>query len=70
MTIQFYVGMVLDINDECLGTVKELSGDRIYIDSECFRGWATMAEISQAIEGLPKSEQCRHTRPQLPSSAA
>ena len=70
MGIQFYVGMTLDINDECVGTVKQVAGDRIYIESDCFNGWATMAEISEAIQAMAKSEQCPNTLPQLPSSAA
>lgn len=68
--IEFYIGMTLDINDECLGTVTQTTEDRIYIESECFRGWATKAEISEAMESWTKAEQCPSKPLQLPSSAA
>jgi hypothetical protein len=67
MTIEFYKGMTLDINEECLGTVTEVADDRIFIDSRCFRGWATKAEISEAMESLTKAEQSPRAPPLHPA---
>lgn len=47
--MDFQVGMFLNINDECIGEVTQVTEDRIFIESEAFRGWATKAEIAEAM---------------------
>jgi hypothetical protein len=69
MPIEFHVGMALDINEECLGTITQVTDDRICIESEAFTGWATKAEISEAIESLTTAEQSLDTLPQRPAFA-
>ena len=70
MVREFHVGMVLDINEECLGVITTVANDRVLIDSECFRGWATKEEIASAMEEWATEEQCLCRPPQLPASAA
>ena len=65
--MRFELGMKLNINDECVGTITEMTEDRIYIDSECFRGWATKAEIEEAIASATEA-QCPSMQPPLRSS--
>lgn len=49
MSEKLSVGTYLNINDECTGRITRETKDRIYIRSKCFTGWATKAEIRQAI---------------------
>ncbi|RDJ35284.1 MAG: hypothetical protein DWQ19_10745 [Crenarchaeota archaeon] len=61
--IEFYVGMELDINEECTGVVEQVTSDRIFIRSKAFTGWATKAEITEAMEAWARSEQCPGKQP-------
>jgi hypothetical protein len=70
MAIEFYKGMSVNIDEECHGVVTEVTDDRIYIESDCFRGWATKLEIQAATEWLAKERQYPRTPPLRPSSAA
>lgn len=67
--IEFTVGMKLNLNDECVGTVTQATEDRVFIESDEFTGWATKAEISSAIESAREGRSQR-TQPQCHSSAA
>ena len=42
------VGALLNINDECVGEITEETETHIYIESDCFTGWATKREIREA----------------------
>ena len=68
--MDFSIGMTLDIDGECLGTITEMTEDRIYIDSPCFRGWATKDEIAAAAKLWATEEQSQHTPPERPAFAA
>lgn len=68
--MDFFVGMILNINDECLGTVTQVTDDSIYIDSECLRGWAKKAEIESAIKEWATPAQSPHMQPQRPVSVS
>ena len=56
------VGATLDINEECVGVIVEETSEQIKIESKVFTGWATKAEIIEAINEAnePRSP---HTRP-------
>lgn len=43
------VGTQLNIDDVCIGVVVEASGDRIFIKSDVFTGWAWKDEIREAM---------------------
>ena len=53
----FFVGMTLDINEECSGVVTEISDDSIFIESSVFRGWARKEEIAGAATEWATQEQ-------------
>jgi hypothetical protein len=63
------VGSLLNINDECIGRITAEDGERFYIDSDCFRGWATKAEIVEAIQSAT-GELCPDTQQQPHSVVA
>lgn len=58
------IGMYLNINDECVGRITEETADQIYIESDCFTGWAKKSEIRAAIRQSARSEQSPRKRPQ------
>jgi hypothetical protein len=69
MTGQFEIGMRLNINDECLGTIIDMTDDCILIESPICRGWAPKADILATMEGPPTEVQYLRTQPQFLSSA-
>jgi hypothetical protein len=46
------VGTTLNINDECVGTITRDDGERIFIESDVFTGWATKEEIVAAMRSV------------------
>ena len=50
MSIELKVGTTININDECNGIITKETDDKIYIESECFTGWAMKKEILEAID--------------------
>lgn len=68
--MQFFVGMSIDINEEAVGIVTAIEGDRIHIASEVFTGWALKREIEEAATRFAKAEQSPDTPPLSPASAA
>lgn len=57
MQTAFHVGMALNINDECVGTITKMTDAQIYIKSDCFTGWANKSEIAEAIASEPRNSE-------------
>jgi len=67
--MHFKLGMALNINDECVGEFTQMTDDRIFIESECFRGWATKAEIEAAIKSARPARYRRTRQRSRPTGA-
>jgi hypothetical protein len=67
--MRFELGMELNMNDECIGTVTKMTEERIFIESECFRGWATKAEISAATRSATQRRSRNKQARSRPSAA-
>jgi len=46
----FQVGVQLNINDEGLGVIAKSTDAEVFIISDVFTGWATKAELADAIQ--------------------
>jgi hypothetical protein len=66
--MRFELGMKLNINDECVGTITKMTEERIYIKSTSLSGWATKAEIAAAIRSA-RPVQSRRKRARSLASA-
>jgi len=66
--LELGVGSFLNINDECVGQITDMDDVRFFIDAPCFRGWATKAEIYDAIASATAGQYPR-TQPRPLSCA-
>lgn len=61
--MEFNVGMRININDECVGEITQVTDTQIHIRSDCFSGWANKSEILESLfTDSPNESLSHHTQ--------